>query len=99
MATRKMTFAFPEELATLFVRRVPARSRSKYLAEALREKLSERDQKIGEACRAANADPEVRAIEEEFDAIAEEGAEPWTRPTARRRVVGAARSNPRRGNS
>ena len=93
-----MTFTFPEELAAQFVRKVSPRNRSKYLAEALTEKLSERDRKLIRACQAANDDPEVRAIEKEFDAIAEDTAEPWTGAPARRRVVGAARSRARRRN-
>jgi hypothetical protein len=69
MATRKMTFTLPEDLALQFVRRIPARERSRYLAEALSEKLTARDQLLIEACRTANSDPDVRAIEKEFDAI------------------------------
>ena len=66
MATRKMTFTLPEELAVRFARRVPARKRSRYLAEALAEKLTERDRQLVRACEIANHDPEVRAIENEF---------------------------------
>ena len=98
MATRKMTFTLPEELAAQFVRKVPPRERSKYLAEALGEKLSERDRRLAKACQAANDDPEVEAIEKEFDAIGEEPAEGWTSAKARRGVVGAARSHARRRN-
>lgn len=64
-----MTFTLPEDLALQFVRRIPARERSKYLAEALSEKLTARDDLLIEACRTANSDPDVRAIEKEFDAI------------------------------
>ncbi len=45
MAMRKMTFTLPEDLAARFVRRVPARERSRYLSEALAEKLSERERR------------------------------------------------------
>jgi hypothetical protein len=69
MATRKMTFTLPEDLAEQFADRVPARERSKYVASALKEKLSVQDGRFVEACRIANSDPEVRAIENEFDAI------------------------------
>ena len=69
MATRKITFTPPEEVARQFVRRVPPRERSKYLAEALREKLSAQDGLLIQACHVANNDPNVRAIEKEFDAI------------------------------
>ena len=100
MATRKMTFTLPEDLAAQFTRRVPSRKRSNYLAEALSEKLAERDREIVEACEIANADPEVEAIEKEFDALPGEIAEPWAgtpkraqeRPKARRGMVGAPRS-------
>ena len=75
MATRKMTFTLPEELAVRFSRRVPARRRSRYLAEALAEKLAERDRQLVRACEIANYDPEVRAIENEFDSLPGEVAE------------------------
>ncbi|HEV1995247.1 MAG TPA: hypothetical protein VGR03_13035 [Candidatus Acidoferrum sp.] len=99
MATRKMTFTLPEDLAEQFVRRVPARERSKYLAAALNEKLSARDRKLVEACRIANNDTEVRAIEKEFDAITEEAGESWSASTPRRSLVGKTRSHSRRRNS
>jgi hypothetical protein len=99
MATRKMTFTLPEDLAEQFVRRVPARERSKYLAIALNEKLSLRDRHLVEACRIANNDTEVHAIEKEFDAITEEAAEPWSAPPPRRNLVGKARPHTRRRNS
>jgi len=99
MATRKMTFTFPEDLASQFVRRVPARERSKYLASALSEKLSERDRVLVEACEAANNDPEVRDIEKEFDAITDEAAESWSTSAPGRNLVGKARSHARRRNS
>jgi hypothetical protein len=99
MATRKMTFTLPEDLAKQFVRRVPARERSKYLATALNEKLSARDRQLVESCQIANKDTEVRAIEKEFDAITEEAAEPWSASAPRRSLVGKTRSHTRRRNS
>jgi hypothetical protein len=98
MATRKMTFTLPEELASQFVRRVPARERSRYLADALTEKLSTRDRLLVEACRAANDDPEVRSIEKEFDAITDEVSEPWASTSPGRSLVGKTRSGIRRRN-
>ena len=96
---RKMTFTVPEELAVQFARRVPARKRSRYLAEALAQKLAERDRRLVRACEIANHDPEVRAIEKEFDSLPGEITEPWTgaraRPQPRRGLVGASRSNRR----
>ena len=94
-----MTFTLPEELAVRFARKVPPRQRSRYLAEALAEKLAERDRQLVRACEIANHDPEVRAIENEFDSLPGEIAEPWSgapaRSTARRSLVGASRSNRR----
>lgn len=83
MAHRKVTFSIPEDLALRFLRRVPARERSRYVAEALSEKLSERERQLIRSCDLANADPEVLAIEQEFDALPEEIAEPWTDASSR----------------
>ena len=94
-----MTFTIPEDLALQFVRRIPARERSRYLADALSEKLAARERVLIEACKSANSDPEVRAIEKEFDAITDEAAEPWTRTASRRNMVGKARSRARFRNS
>ena len=90
-----MTFTLPDDLADQFVRKVAARNRSRYLAQALAQKLQERDRKLIRACEVANRDPDIRAIEKELDAISEEFREPWSGAKARRGVVGAPRSNPR----
>jgi hypothetical protein len=42
---------------------------------ALVEKFSVHDRYLAESCRIANGDPEVRAIEEEFEAITAKAAE------------------------
>jgi metal-responsive CopG/Arc/MetJ family transcriptional regulator len=60
-----MTVQLPQDLAAQFAQRIPARDRSRYLADALREKLS-RDQILIEACQVANKNPEVHRIEKEF---------------------------------
>ena len=83
MATRKMTFTLPNELATQLIRRVPARHRSRYVAEALALKLKERDGTLARACDVANRSRQVRNVEREFDALPEEIAEPWDEPTPR----------------
>ena len=98
MAKRKMTFTLPEELAAQFVREVPSRHRSGYLAEALAQKLSERERRLIRACQIANTDPEVKTIEKEFGTIAEDLSKPWTGGKARRTLVGSARSHGRRRN-
>jgi len=72
-----MTFSLPQELASRFAKRVPARERSRYVAEAIAAKLSEREKRLIRACEIANADPGVREIEEEFDALTDEITEPW----------------------
>src|SRR5271156_6418459 len=92
MGTRKMTFTLPEDIASRFVRRVPARERCKYLAEALTEKLCTRDRLLAEAYQSANEDLEVQSIEKEFDAIHDEAAEPWAGASPRRNLAGKARS-------
>lgn len=83
MATRKMTFSLPQELATQLIRRVPPRDRSRYVAEALALKLKERDQMLARACDVANRSRQVRVVEREFEALPEEIAEPWDEPTSR----------------
>ena len=80
---RKMTFTVPEELAEQFVRRVPNRDRSRYVAEALAQKLNERDRRLIRACNAANQDPDVFAIERDMDALTDPIAEPWLDTKAR----------------
>lgn len=83
MASRKMTFTLPESLASSFARRVPARDRSRYVAEAIAEKLAEREQRLIRACEIANQDPDVREIERDFDALTDAMPEPWQDASAR----------------
>jgi hypothetical protein len=83
MASRKMTFTLPDELASSFTRRVPARDRSRYVANAIAEKLAEREKRLIRACEIANEDPELREIEQEFDALEDGIAEPWHDAPAR----------------
>ena len=78
MASRKMTFILPEDLAKRFTKRVPARERSKYLVEALTDKLAQREKDLIRSCQVANEDLDVLAIEQEFDSLSDEIAEPWT---------------------
>jgi hypothetical protein len=83
MATRKMTFTIPDDLAGQFLKRVPARDRSHYVAEAIRTKLSEREQQFIHACEIANADPDVLALEQDFGLLLDNITEPWTDAPAR----------------
>ena len=77
MATRKLTFSLPEPLAVQFLRRVPSRDRSRFVSEALAERLAQRDLDLIRACEAANQDLDVAEIEREFDGIVDAMAEPW----------------------
>jgi hypothetical protein len=69
MASRKMTFTLPAEIEQHFVRLVPPGKRSTYVAEAIRERLCADDRLLVEACHMANENPDVRAIETEFDGL------------------------------
>jgi hypothetical protein len=77
MATRKMTFTLPEEVAIPFLRRVGPSRRSKYVAEAIEAKLRERAEMIKEACLAANNDPDTQQMQAEFDALPDTMTEAW----------------------
>ena len=86
MASRKMTFTIPEDLASQFVHRVPARDRSRYVAEALLAKLREREERLIHACRIANQEPDVAHVEAEWEALTERSdgiEEPWSDGPAR----------------
>jgi metal-responsive CopG/Arc/MetJ family transcriptional regulator len=78
-----MTFTLPEDLATRFVRRVPARNRSRYVADALAQKLADREKRLIRACEIVNADREVRQIEREFNALTDEIEEAWKNAPSR----------------
>ncbi len=77
MAVRKMTFSVPEPLAAQFLRRVASRDRSRFVSEALAARLAERDAALIRACEIANQDLDVAEIENEFDGIPDQMAEPW----------------------
>ena len=83
MATRKMTFSVPSDLANLLVRRVPARERSRFLARALEKSLRDEEDALIRSCLLANQDPEVKAIEEEWDALRDAIEEPWSESSPR----------------
>ena len=83
MAVRKMTFSIPEAIARKFVGRVPARKRSKYLTEALEQKLSDQDEDFVRACRQANADADSSAVEKEMEGIEDEIEDPWEPSSSR----------------
>jgi hypothetical protein len=79
-ATRKMTFTIPEEVAVPLLKRVSSRDRSRYVTEAIASKLRERDEALIRSCEIANSDPDVLAIETDWEGLADEAdqiAEPW----------------------
>ena len=83
MASRKMTFTLPENIAVQFLKRVPSRRRSRYVADALAQRLDSHEQDLIRACESANRDPEILAIESEMDSLTDEIAEPWIDSPAR----------------
>jgi ubiquinone biosynthesis protein UbiJ len=83
MASRKMTFSLSAGLAAQFVKRVSARHRSRYVAEALASKLKDRDRLLARAAEVANRSRQVREVERELDELADEIAEPWDDAPAR----------------
>jgi len=83
MATRKVTFTLPDQLVDQFVKRVPARERSRYVAEALSEKLTKREHRLIRACEIANNNPEIVSLEQDLDMLQHEILELWTDAPAR----------------
>lgn len=83
MATRKMTFSLPVALAGQFVKRVAARDRSRYVAEALAARLREREKMLARAADVANHSRQVRTIERDFDKLETEILEPWDEAPSR----------------
>ena len=83
MAVRKMTFSLPMDLANQLIKRVPSRERSRFLAQVLEKGLREGDESLIRSCLLANQDPEVKAIEQEWDSIRDAIVEPWSDAPAR----------------
>ena len=71
MATRKMTFTIPQNLATQFLRRVPTRDRSRYVTKAISARLQEHEEQMIKSCQAANENAGVLEIEKEWDGLAD----------------------------
>ena len=73
-----MTFSIPDSLARELLRSVPARERSSYVAAAVAAKLRKQDEALIRACEIANRDEDLLAMEQEFEIISGDIAEPWT---------------------
>jgi hypothetical protein len=65
-----VAFTIPGGLAERFVRRVPPRQRSRHVAEAIRAKLLQRDERLIRSCELANQSADVTSIEQQREAIA-----------------------------
>jgi hypothetical protein len=80
MASRKLTFTLPQDLATEFLRRVPASHRSQYVAAAIAAKFREREEHLARVCEVANNAADVLDIETSFDGLkdgSDRVQEPW----------------------
>jgi hypothetical protein len=77
MATRKMTFSLPGDLARRFVTRVPPRERSRFLARALDKSLRAEETALVRSCLAVNDEKDALSIEKEWDQIRDSVDEPW----------------------
>jgi metal-responsive CopG/Arc/MetJ family transcriptional regulator len=60
----RMTLSIPDAVAHRFQAAVPARQRSRLVTRLLEHELSERDNSLAAACRAANRN---RALSQEID--------------------------------
>ena len=60
----RITLSIPDEVAHRFQASVPARQRSRLVTRLLEQELSERDNSLAAACRAANRD---KVLEQEID--------------------------------
>lgn len=78
-----MTFTLPDDVAGQLLKRVPARDRSRYVAQAIAAKLEERSQRLIRACDIANSEIDVASIEQEWDSLNDAIPEPWTDAPAR----------------
>lgn len=84
MASHKMTFSLPEDVTAPFLRLVQPSGRSKFVAEALRAKMRERETMFEAACDALEGDPDIELLAREMDALNDDPIqEPWDAAQAR----------------
>jgi len=72
-----MTFTFPEDVASSFVRAIGSSRRSSFVVEAVQARLRDRERMLVEACIAANNDLETQEIERELAALPNTMTEAW----------------------
>lgn len=53
------------------------------IAKALEERMKAEEIALARACDIANSDEDVHSVEQEFDAVSADIAEPWTDAPAR----------------
>ena len=80
---RKMTFTIPDEVAKPFLLAIPSTRRSKFVADALRRTLKDREDSLIAACDAVNADTALNAVVDEWQAVSDPIEEPWDESAAR----------------
>ncbi len=73
----RATFTVPEETFRQFVQYVPERQRSRIIAELMESEIRRRDAELAAACDIVNADPEMAALEADFQALPDTMEEPW----------------------
>ena len=78
-----MTFTIPDDVVAPFLRVVPSTRRSKFVTEALRRSLQERENALAAACDAVNTDPELNTVTNDWQAVSDPIEEPWDEPAAR----------------
>jgi hypothetical protein len=86
MGMRQMTFDIPEEIAEQFCSDVPASERSAYVTKKLQRpasRLSLTEEQWDAAAKAANADEQLNADIEEWQAFSDPIEEPWNAPSPR----------------
>jgi len=65
----RMTLSIPDAVARRFQAAVPARQRSRLVTRLLEHELSERDDSLASACRAANRDKALACEIDEWQAF------------------------------
>lgn len=80
---RKMTFTIPDEVARPFLLAIPSARRSKFVADALRRTLKDREDSLIAACDAVNADAALNTLVDEWQAVSDAIEEPWDDAAAR----------------
>ena len=68
----RITLSIPDKVARRFQAAVPARQRSRLVTRLLEQELTERDNSLAAACRAANRDKALEQEVSEWQAFEDE---------------------------